>query len=295
MSLRLFAAFCPLLFGAVLLVSLAGCGADEFELNQESCDQECPAGMVAVETCPAFTDCQEVDECGWTLLCAPEDENYDEQPINQSYDCDDGLQCPAGSEEVEVCPAGDLCTRITLCEEEILCREVPNACAEQPLCPGDDRPADEDFVCYDGNATCYNRYHCSGPVTCLICYALPTECPEDTEEVAEEDCDEDLGCEAVDTCEERIYCAPVVCEDPQCPDETERLEECEEDGPCFAIDGCDGPIYCGLPEGDDETCPGVPECPDDYQAVELAECVLDLEACVFVSLCETVLACLPKD
>lgn len=286
---------------AAAIVVLAGCippaedgvgGADDL------CPVECPDGEVAVDQCPAFTDCEVFPECDEPNVCAPVDEvddNNDERP--GELDCQDPVRCPSGSQRVETCPAGAVCTAISVCDETILCREAPRLCEMEPKCPGDARPVQDCRWIDDEH--CRVENHCSGPVRCLECHpGLPEDCPPRAERVDDPTrCDEEgVSCLRVETCEQTLTCARTCVPDAQCPEPLEEIEGCDEAGDtdCFEVTGCDRNFSCAAPEADaDEECDETPSCPEDHQVVELDECLADFEECIVDAACGQVVTCLP--
>lgn len=277
-----------------IFVAVAGCVELPEKMEPgDDCPDDCPAGMVAVDRCPAFTQCQEYPGCEDPAICAPEeavnDENDERRPPGE-VDCDQPVECPAGSVEVDECEPGDVCTRVTVCDADKLCKEDAAYCAEVPKCSDDNRAVDH----CEGldEEYCGLEHHCSGPVYCLECYdELPDECPEGTQPVDEsEECDDEtVVCEQVETCEETLTCASECIEDPECPGELEEVDECgdDEEGPeCMELPGCDGVVSCAAAE---EDCDEVPECEDGYEEVEVDQCWEG--ECEWVVKCGAFVAC----
>lgn len=271
-------------------------GADEMAGGGfEDCPGNCPVDYSEVERCPLYKTCQEVPDCGDKMLCAPDDDDENDNQSPGDPDCDDPISCPDGTFEVPSCPEDELCTHITLCDAHLVCREASEWCQDQPLCPDDHRPVKD----CDGldDEYCYRNQHCSGPVDCLECHDdLPRKCPDDTTAVDVTECEsEDTECERVETCDETLYCAsPPDCNSyPYCPGDSEQVPDCDEDDPrCFVVDGCEMDMFCEVPDDD---CTAVPTCPDDFYEVEIDECLDDLTSCDVVAECGSLAACLPME
>ncbi len=292
-----------LIFIAALLTYLivaAGCGAGDINALADSSCASCPDGHVEVDRCPAFTTCEEIESCDDTLICAPveeEDANQVESDAGAEPCEAPTTECPPGSEEVSYCPDGFVCTRITYCDESLLCVELGDACDREPLCPDGDRGV-EDYDCHEDDYTCYRHYHCSGPISCLRCEELPEVCPDDLIAIDPEECDDqERPCERVETCEETLFCAAPECIDPTCPGESVPWERCEEEDPnCFALDACgEEDLFCGAPPDEDPDCRAIPTCPEYYEEVILAECLSEREECSLKATCGVLIGCLPSE
>lgn len=280
---------------AAAIAFFAACGAaDVEEPNGEDCPGECPDGLVAVDICPAFADCEVVPDCDGELLCAPppEEDPSNEQPnanAGEPVDCGEPMRCPAGTLEVDTCPERAVCTRITLCDADLLCQEAPQMCVFEPLCPDDDRYIGD--TC-DHDA-CYRHHHCSGPVDCLRCdETVPEQCPEGTIAV---DCDDsDERCQRVETCDETLFCLSTCIENPVCLGNASRVDDCEdvEERDCFVIDGCQADLHCAAPPPPEE-CDEEPTCPTGYQKAEVDQCLDDYFECTIATQCGQIAGCLP--
>ncbi len=277
---------------AFFLGTAMTCGSlDESASYEDGCAVECPDGYYAVDYCPAFTDCLEVDGCPELLTCAPDvshDAGLHESDVD--VDCDEPLRCPEGTLKVTHCPEGQLCTRITRCDESILCLESDLLCQQEPLCPNGDRPLDD----CDDEEQCYRHNHCSGPVDCLRCDEnLAEQCPEETVAVDKETCGDLFPCQRVETCDQTLWCAPFeLCEDfADCPIGSHEVDACdeEEDFPsCFTLATCEGPMHC---EGSHPECDGTPACPPDYSPVDLDDCLDDQLSCHIEVICGSAIGC----
>lgn len=271
---------------------------DDAEPSQ--CQGSCPEGYEEVDRCPAFVSCVEEADCDEPLICAPSEAvGNQSEPRNtnagpdplEELDCDEVMECPEGTVEVSHCTEEDLCTRLNLCDQDLLCRELPILCIFEPLCPDGDRPM-EDCEHED----CYHHRHCSGPVECLHCHEeTPRECPEGYAAIEAAECiGEGLDCEQVETCDETLHCTevPVECiEEPRCPGDTNAVDSCGYEGGCFTIDGCEERLVCQAPYSD---CNERPSCPDEYDKVDIDACLDHIEECRVVTECGYFVGCLPN-
>lgn len=285
-----------------LLLFAGGClaPADEMGLEDNDCPPECPPDYQLVEQCPAFVDCELFPDCEEPNVCAPAgamDNDRRDHPSPGSIDCSEPVECPAASRKVDDCPAGETCTAISLCDEDVLCKEDPSACLEQPKCPDDTRLIDDCAQLDEEIADqhCQLHYHCSGPAHCLSCHDdLPEHCPEDTSPVHEDECDEPgLTCTRVDTCEATLHCASPCIDDPECIGELEPVDECDTDDPaCLTVEGCDAPLHCQAPE---EDCTESPSCPEEFEQVGVDDCYVDIDECQVDTRCGQFVMCLPEE
>lgn len=285
-----------LLFLLLIAMFSLACGGNE-AIGSEECELLCPEGQRIVERCPAFEECETLVSCGEIVLCAPAVDGDGEEEGSAGGSCQEPPSCPAGSMEVESCPDEGVCTWINMCEVALICLELPDACAQEPLCPDGDRGV-TDRSCPADDPVCYGHFHCSGPVVCLRCEELAESCPEEMVAVEEEECGEERElCERVDTCEETLFCQAPICEDPEapCPEPTIRWEECsEEESSCFALeDQCEETYFCGIPEEEQEDCRAIPVCPEGTLEADLERCLLDGE-CELIAKCNQLIGCLPE-
>jgi hypothetical protein len=262
---------------------------------EDSCPAECPSGYDEVDFCPAFTDCLELDHCADLVTCAPDltnDAGFNDH--DASVNCDEPLTCPEGTLKVSHCPEDELCTRISRCDESILCLESDLLCQQEPLCPDGDRPLDG---CEDDDQ-CYRNNHCSGPVDCLRCDEnLPDGCPDYTVAVDQDRCDDLFPCQRVETCQATLWCAPEdMCQQfEECPVGSHQVDGCDEEEEfphCFGLTTCQGSLYC---EASHPDCDGMPACPPEYSPVNLDDCLEDQLNCHIEVMCGSAIGCVADD
>ncbi len=288
---------------AALMAAIWACVPPLSQNDEQApaCEASCPDDYVEVEHCPAFVGCWEVTECDPALLCAPAEalnnstgSGFDNaRPGSlEELDCDQPMECPDGTVEVEECTDSELCTQLSLCDANIICKELPALCIFRPLCPDGDRHIKD---CE--HEDCYRHRHCSGPVDCFRCDdQTPTGCPEDMHAVEPEECiGEQLECQEVETCDETLHCTPTpqqeCIEQPRCPGDTRVVESCSHNEGCFTISGCDDQVVCQAPNFG---CMEKSGCSDGYREVGIDACLEAFEDCQIKMECDRLIACVPQ-